>query len=351
MNKGTISIIAISIALGIATFSAFNSIEAPQTPLDVSTVQKFNLWAVKYGKTYFSPKERAYRTRVFAETLKLVETINSDPTKSYKLGLNKFADMSHQEVLIKYTGRKPLTGKIPYAKEEEKPLTKPPIEKNWVKLGKVTKVKDQQDCGSCYAFSACGAIESYLLIKHNLRTDLSEQQIVDCSTSYGNNGCDGGLEEDTLAYANAKGGITTESVYPYRAKKGKCRFKSNTAIPTKFKYKLINPGKDGESKLVKLLVKYPVSVGIAVNRQFDLYKSGIFNGNCPSRPSGINHAVVAVGYGVDRSSGKKYFIIKNSWGRGWGEVGYMRLRRGVKRQYGVCAVAAEVLDAEVTKYK
>ena len=347
MTKGTITVIAISVALAIASFNAFNNIETPQARLDVATIQKFNQWAVKYSKVYTSPRERAYRMTLFAEKLKRIEEVNSDPTKGYKLGLNLFSDMTQEEFLIKYTGKKPTPLSVPLAKQTPVKQTRTSI--NWVALGKVTEVKAQLDCGSCWAFSTNGAIESNLVIEHGFsnRINLSEQQLVDCSWDWNNKGCEAGLEVNALAYANAAGGITTETVYPYTATDtAACKFNKDTAVPTKFDFSRIAAG---EKNLVTVLNKYPVAVGVVVSGDFNSYKSGIYRGTCLHSRFYINHGVVAVAYGTDSRTGQQYFTIKNSWGKGWGEAGYMRMIRGVERTNGWCGVAADVLDARVTE--
>ena len=347
MNKNTITVIAVSVALAIASFNAFNNIETPQARLDVATIQKFNQWALKHSKTYTSPRERAYRMNVFTSKLKRIEEVNSDPSKGYRLGLNRFSDMTHEEFVIKYTGKKPTPLSVPLAKQIQVKQNAP--SKDWVALGKVTSVKAQLDCGSCWAFSTNGAIESNLLVDHNLITNLSEQQLVDCSWDWGNNGCEGGLEVWALAYANDVQGITREFDYPYTATDtASCKFNKETAIPTKFEFGRIEVG---EENLVTVLNKYPVAVGVVVSGDFELYESGIYQGTCQHQRQLINHGVVAVAYGTDSETGKEFFTIKNSWGTGWGEAGYMRIIRGELTEIGYCGLAADVLDARVTEYQ
>lgn len=186
---------------------------------------------------------------------------------------------------------------------------------DWKALGKVSPVKNQGSCGGCWAFAANGAIESAYLIKGRT-VYLSEQQLIDCSTSYGNNGCNGGWMDSAYQYVIDKG-LTTQDLYPYTASNGVC--KATAGGPNKILRFVDTPGC---TNLATSLNSQPVSVAVDATN-WSPYRSGIFN-NCGTA---VNHGVVAVGYTATS------WTIKNSWGTSWGESGFIRLATG-----NTCAV-------------
>merc|ERR1712035_215593 len=170
-----------------------------------------------------------------------------------------------------------------------------PASVDWRQSGYVTPVKDQKQCGSCWAFSAVGALEGQNFRKTGQLVSLSEQNLVDCSKD--NSGCNGGLMDYAFEYVKSNGGIDTESSYPYTARDGVCKY---------------NAANKGDS-------------------------SGVYNEpRCSSRS--LDHGVLAVGYGSDASG--DYWIVKNSWGKAWGESGYIRMSRNKSNQCGVATEAS-----------
>lgn len=177
-----------------------------------------------------------------------------------------------------------------------------PTEVDWTAQGAVTPVKNQGACGSCWAFSTTGSLESAYYLKNNVLPSLSEQQLVDCSRLYLNMGCNGGLMPRAFRYVKAHG-ITTEANYPYTAKDGKCQTKQG-----EYKIKSFSIVPKGNcNKLAAALAQQPVSVGVDATN-FKFYTSGVFD-NCKKH---LNHGVLATGYTAD------YWTIKNSWGTSWG---------------------------------
>jgi len=177
-----------------------------------------------------------------------------------------------------------------------------PTSLNWVTSGAVQAVRNQASCGSCYSFSAISTIESALYIKSKVTVNLSEQQVVDCSGSYGNQGCSGGWMNYVFNYAKAKK-IATETVYPYTAKKGTCKTVTGSYGVTGY----VDVTKNSPSALMSALQKGPVAVALAAGSSvFQLYKTGVLNSS--SCGTTMNHAVVAVGYGVEGST--PYWLIK-----------------------------------------
>lgn len=189
---------------------------------------------------------------------------------------------------------------------------------DWVSKGKVSKVKNQGSCGSCWAFSATGAIESFYLFKGQSVT-CSEQMLVDCSRSYGNQGCNGGWPSNALKYVAAKG-LASSSAYPYTGKDGSCKSVSASIKISGQK------SFSGCSALSSGINSHPISVAVDATN-WSNYKSGVFS-NCKTS---LNHAVLLVGV----TSGN--WKIKNSWGTGWGESGYIRMSSG--NTCGVCGHA------------
>lgn len=277
--------------------------------------------------------------RVFRDNLEYIDAHNREE-ESYALGLNRFADLTNEEYQEKYLGVK-----IDWESRLRKRLEKPskfryadaetPLSVDWRELSIVTPIKDQGSCGSCWAFSAIASVEGINAIKTGSLVSLSEQELVDCDTSY-NAGCNGGLMDYAFEFIMANGGIDSDKDYAYTGLDGKCdSAKKNTHVVTIDDYEDV-PYNDEEA-LLKAVASQPVSVAIeAGGRDFQLYSSGVFTGKCSYY---LDHGVTAVGYGVD--NGKDYWLIKNSWGKWWGESGYIRMERSTGKRYGICGILIE----------
>lgn len=280
-------------------------------------------------------KENHFRFRIFSKNYKLIEKHNKTPDMSYTLAVNKFADLTYEEFKTKYLMND--FNVMNNLKSDNCNAPDPTAHKgrdesaiDWSSEGMVQRVKDQGQCGSCWAFSTVGALESSFAIKGEPMPDLSEQELVDCTTNYGNAGCNGGLMNLALEYI-IKNGIHTESEYPYKAVDEACK----TELPKSSLYKpsdcvIIPANTDGLTAAIRV---QPVSVAFFVNSSFQFYSSGIFDPwFCFGSP---NHAVLAVGF--DLTNKKPFYKVKNSWGESWGDKGYFKIKIGKRK--GTCTIA------------
>ncbi|KAK2843706.1 hypothetical protein Q7C36_011921 [Tachysurus vachellii] len=304
---------------------------------------EFNDWKLKFGKIYKSAVEEIQRKMIWMENHKLVLKHNMQADqgiKSFRLGMTYFADMDNQEYrnsVFKGCLRSFSITTGDSAATFLRGGAVLPKTVDWIKEGYVTEVKDQQECGSCWAFSATGSLEGQTRKKTGKLVSLSEQQLVDCSWKYGNFGCMGGLMNTAFEYIRDNNGIHTEESYPYEGKDDNCRFNSDTVGATCNGYVNIN---SGDEKALQEAVAFigPISVAIdAAHISFQLYKSGIYDEpDCSSTE--LDHGVLAVGYG--RKQKKDYWLVKNSWGLDWGDKGYIKMSRNKNNQCGIATNAS-----------
>merc|ERR1712159_282066 len=209
-----------------------------------------------------------------------------------------------------------------------------PASVDWTTKNAVTPVKNQQQCGSCWAFSTTGSVEGVNAIATGKLQSFSEQQLVDCAGSFGNQGCNGGLMDNGFKYIE-QSGDSLETDYPYTAKTGTCdksKIKSAVSISG---FTDVPP--KNEAQLAAAVAKNPVSVAIEADQSgFQFYKSGIFSGTCGTN---LDHGVLAVGYGTD--GGKAYWKVKNSWGATWGQNGYIMMAKDISNKAGQCGIASQ----------
>nr|AAD41105.1 cysteine proteinase [Hypera postica] len=290
---------------------------------------KFQAFKLEHGKTYLNQAEESKRFNIFTDNVRAIEAHNAlyeQGKVSYKKGINKFTDMSQEEfktMLTLSASRKPTLETTSYVKTG----VEIPSSVDWRKEGRVTGVKDQGDCGSCWAFSITGSTEGAYARKSGKLVSLSEQQLIDCCTDT-SAGCDGGSLDDNFKYV-MKDGLQSEESYTYKGEDGACKYNVASVVTKVSKYTSI-PAEDEDALLEAVATVGPVSVGMDAS-YLSSYDSGIYEDQDCS-PAGLNHAILAVGYGTE--NGKDYWIIKNSWGASWGEQGYFRLARG-KNQCGI----------------
>ncbi|CAF1890497.1 unnamed protein product [Brassica napus] len=257
----------------------------------------------RYGKRYENVEEIKLRFSIFKESLDLIRSTNKKGL-SYKLGLNQFADLTWEEFQKSKLGAAQncsatLKGSHKLT-EEALPETK-----DWREDGIVSPVKDQGKCGSCWTFSTTGALEAAYHQAFGKGISLSEQQLVDCAGAFNNFGCNGGLPSQAFEYIKSNGGLDTEEAYPYTGKDGTCKYSSE------------NIG-----------VQVLDSVNITMGAEDELKHAVGLD---------VNHAVLAVGYGIEK--GVPYWLIKNSWGAGWGNKGYFKMEMG-KNMCGIATCAS-----------
>jgi cathepsin L len=299
-----------------------------------------------HNKSYDSTEEETSRFHVFVDNHRKIETHNREyeaGRKSFQLGMNKFGDMTNEEFRSHMNGYKRSLRDESNSALRGSTFLVPhnvliPTEIDWRQKGYVTHVKDQGHCGSCWAFSAVGALEGQHYRKSGTMVELSEQNLVDCSATFGNEGCNGGLMDNAFKYIKANSGIDTETSYPYEALDGRCRFnKTNVGAEDSG---FVDVASGDESQLEAALATVgPVSIAIdAGHESFQFYKKGVYNEpECSSEA--LDHGVLAVGYGVT-PEGELFYIVKNSWNTVWGEDGYIRMSRRKQNQCGVATAAS-----------
>ncbi|KAK6134300.1 hypothetical protein DH2020_031923 [Rehmannia glutinosa] len=299
-----------------------------------SMEKRYRDWLKRCGHKYKSRDEWNLRFGIYQSNVEFIEFVNSQ-NLPYNLTDNQFADMTNLEFRSIYLGYRSHGHSYKRHDIMFDNSTLPPSV-DWRKKGAVTPIKNQGNCGSCWAFSAVAAVEGINKIKTGKLVSLSEQEIVDCDINGDNQGCNGGYMEKAFEFIIKNGGITTEKNYPYLGKDGKCdKAKEKSKAANISDYAMLPAG--NETSLQAAVAKQPISVAIdAGGYEFQLYSSGVFTGYCGKN---LNHGVTIVGYGAE--NGEKYWLVRNSWGSGWGEKGYIKMKRGSNDKNGICGIALQ----------
>jgi C1A family cysteine protease len=279
---------------------------------------EWEAWKQEHGRVYNGADEDAYRRSVFEANLaEAAELQKQNPLAEF--GATKFSDWTREEFKERVTNYVPSNETFP-----EMDLSHLPVEvaasQDWT--GKyTTPVKDQGQCGSCWAFSAVEQVESDLMREHGTKISLSTQQLVDCTGSGGRrNGCNGGDPTEAYQVIEQLGGIESESSYRYTARNGNCQFSRSKVAAKVSSYKSV--GRGSESSMQSYVGSTgPLSVCVDAN-SWNSYRGGIMT----SCGNNVDHCVQIVGYGTSGST--NYWKVRNSWGGNWGESGHMRLKIG-----------------------
>ena len=370
----------------------------------------FHAWKSVHGRTYATEAEHQRRSAIFQDNVRRINAHNANEARTYTLAVNRFADMTPEEFKANTAGLRPpharanalsagamctytytytyscthtptvtpsptrtsatrtatrttastsatsthtasasASASASAGASQLAPPSVLPIAVDWTVATRpqvVTDVKDQGGCGSCWAFAATGAIEGLTAIKQGRSVSLSEQHLVDCSASFGNEGCNGGLPDNAFHYAAAGPSVCPESSYPYTGRTQACNTgvvgTCNTTGVAIAGFVDIAP--DNDTALMVAVATQPVAVGIEADQDvFQFYASGVITGTCGNA---LDHAVLVVGYGVQPAAGPlpatPYWKVKNSWGTSWGELGYVRIARNATSNHGdgVCGIYA-----------
>jgi C1A family cysteine protease len=333
MRSGFATLAVVGVAACVAVYALTSAPAGKSLYSNLSSDDlEYLKYVAKYGKSYGTKEEFEFRGDVFKNTLAALAEVNSQNDNTFRVGVNKFADWTPAEYkrMLSY---KPIRGSKTAAYSENVSI---PTSVDWRSQGAVNPVQDQGQCGSCWAFSAIGAIEGHYFVKTGKLLKFSEQQLVDCAGgSYGNLGCNGGDMGTAIQYS-ADYGNELEADYPYAGVDQTCQYKKNLAQTPK-PTGPVNVATNNALALKTAIADGPVSVAIEADTfVFQFYSGGILN----SKACGTNldHGVVAVGYGAD-ASGKPYYIVRNSWGSSWGVGGYVNI--AIVDGAGICGIQME----------
>lgn len=335
--KALVTIIVAAIAFAGFVYKA--NTNTSNVPMEV--IQAFAQWKLAHKREYSSPSEMLYRLGVFYRAFNIVKNHNNS-NATWSMALNQFADVTESEFQAKYTGFRFSTRSKSFAVNQAPSANPPAID--WVTNGAVNPVKNQGQCGSCWAFSAIANLEGLNFIANGKLLNLSEQQLVDCSQSFGNYGCNGGLMDNAFKYVKQYG-IEATADYPYKAIDQKCVYdatKKTSVTVTGFSDVPAN----NCAALETFVAASPTSVAVSANGGFMYYSKGVYSDK--SCGTSLNHGITAVGYGTD--NGTPFWKVRNSWGTGWGEAGYIRMIKNVNTSDpGICGICMDSSSAIVGK--
>jgi C1A family cysteine protease len=298
--------------------------------------KQFTHFQDRFSKKYENIEELQTRFQIFRHNLRDIVIHNLDQTQNFTMGVNQFTDLTPEEFKSQWVGGLKTQVGSYGCKTFTSGASGVPATVDWRNKGAVTSVKDQGQCGSCWTFSATGAIEGAWAISKGQLVDLSEQELVDCATgvSYGSHGCNGGQMEGAFKFVIANGQCTLAS-YPYTAKDGTCQ--KCTAVAHISYCSDVKPNDQVSMKAA--VAQQPVAVAIeADTRYFQSYSGGILTSS--SCGTSLDHGVLTVGYGEE--NGQKYWLVKNSWGTSWGDMGYVKIARSEStNDPGICGIAMD----------
>ncbi len=330
-----------SVLLLVALFSV-TALAVSLGPADAVHKMAFRAFVMRYNKSY-TVEERQKRFAIFVDNVNFINSFNAQ-NHTFTVAINNFADLTNDEFVSMMNGYKynPNRPRTPYVERTNAagvscPANGQEFTCDWRQGNAVTPIKNQGQCGDCWAFSAVASTEGQHALSTKNLVSLSEQNLVDCSQAEGNQGCNGGLMDDAFKYIIKNKGIDTEASYPYKAVQGKCHYSTANIGATLSSFQDIP--KDNEQALTTAIQTVgPISVAIDASHQsFQFYSGGVYyEPRCSSTQ--LDHGVTAVGYGSLNNSA--FYLVKNSWGTSWGISGYILMSRNRNNNCGIATDAS-----------
>ena len=324
------------------------SVVSQSVSLLSDSLSQFEKYRLQFNKKYDTDQLFETRFLVFRDNVRAINAHNMNPLMNFTMSVNQFSDWTELEFsdFVKKGGYKTpeglMGGTYGCSDYSHTASASTPDSVDWVAKGGVTSVKDQGQCGSCWTFSATGAVEGAWFVSSGALIDLSEEQLVDCATgvAYGSHGCNGGQMEGAFKYVIQNGQCSLTS-YPYSAgsgKSGTCKQSTCSQVASMSKCFDVKP--NDQVSLKSAVSNQPVAVAIeADTRYFQSYSGGILTAATECGTT-LDHGVLIVGYGDD--NGQAYWLVKNSWGTTWGDNGYVKIARTEStNDAGVCGIAMD----------
>ncbi|XP_034483180.1 cathepsin L-like [Drosophila innubila] len=300
---------------------------------------QWKLFKKDHMKSYHNESEELLRKQIFKDNMEQIHSHNlryEAGKESYKMGVNQFTDLLHEEFVNSMMGTLNTTAFHSEYIYTPGRKVKLPESVDWREKKAVSAVKHQGDCGSCWAFAAVGTMEGQQFLKEKKLVELSEQNLLDCSSEapYKNLGCKGGSPQEALRYVKENHGINTRSSYAYEGHVGKCRFKKDQIGAVITGSVDVRSG-DEAALEAAVAEKGPISVTIDATH-LQHYQGGVYNTACGGTAN-YHHSILLIGYGKDPKAGN-FWLLKNSWGN-WGEGGYFRMARKSNNLCGIATYA------------
>jgi C1A family cysteine protease len=308
--------ISSSLILSLSIFAILtNALISPELE-DVASRSLFEVWKSQHGREYASTEEENYRYTVFLTNYQYIQSYNAANIRT-TLALNQFADLRNDEFAsVMTSGVTKDDLKKGHSEKAPKILSTESIPDyvNWVQAGYVTPIKNQEQCGGCWAFAAASSMESFYALTGGPLTSFSAQELIDCVGTC--DGCDGCSNLYNALQWTSVYGIESWDSYPFEGQQGSCQYSQAQVISRNSGFE--NVAENNMDQFLAAIAQQPVNVGIEASQNvFQFYSTGVIGSDCGDE---IDHAVTAVGYGS--YNGENVYLIKNQWGTTWGQEGY-----------------------------